>query len=244
MWLFVVLAAAAWNFPLAAPSELALPEGFEKLPRDVQEALLLQTRDLQDIQAEIKQYIRYGGVQETRRGYFWAERGGRFRLQYFKPSELVVFDGENLYWYIPENGFSWLLTMPSKKESSLAIPKPFWLKKGATIFYESPWYGPFVGEKEVSFRIAHDKFVYEVLFSRKLQQVIQRKTYEEGQLLHEEVFEEPTSCDGIPFFAKVKVLSYLPRQILSQTHYSHLRCNRGLSPHLFEKPPYPVRAYP
>lgn len=230
------------SFPYKVAGKENLPDGFTTLPIDVQKALLAQEK-LETIEAEIEQLVIQGSFREKRRGYFWANHDGKFRIQYFLPNELVVFDGKNLYWYIPENGFSWVLPAQEKKKFYLPTEKN-WLTSKSRITYEKPWWAKFFPESNVVFFLEQDGFELKLIFSRKLGQVVERVSYQNQKIIYEESFENLLNCDNKPFFAVVKVKAFEGKySVYSETTYKNPRCNKKLSEDLFKKPLYPVRQY-
>ncbi len=199
---------------------------------------------IQDVQAEIRQTIRQQGVDEKRRGYYWADNRGRFRLQFFEPDELVVFDGEKLYWYIASNGFSWVMA-PNDSVRPQTLTQPVWFSRDFFVEYKEPLTSRFWSSDKVSFKVRNPTMVVALRYSRSIRAIIHRELYDmAGNRLLSENFDDPVDCAGKPFFRRVSVVAGHGKwQVSNETEYYHPLCNRGLPNSLFLPPPGPQKIY-
>jgi len=71
-----------------------------------------QLNDIKTIAAEISQTISGPGLSETYKGNYIATHQGRLKVEYYYPyKQLIISDGDTLWWYIPDSKKIWHLSV-------------------------------------------------------------------------------------------------------------------------------------
>lgn len=226
-----------------------MPEGFSELPAKVRQILLNRGNAIQSVEGRIQTDLITAGRIEKRSGYYWAESSGRFRINYFRSDETVVFNGEKLYWYIPENGFTWVM-QSQQKAMKPAVPgqkKPGWLSSDFRIEPDDNWLQRLINADLYSYRIYRDNSdvaAYAVTVDLAYRAVVERITYDRsGREFMIEKLSEPVFYRDTPFFRKVSIRAGRQRGLTNMTVYSELVFNRKRDDSFFRKPPGPYREY-
>jgi outer membrane lipoprotein-sorting protein len=86
---------------------------------EIIDSLTTQLNGINTIKADINQTISGNGLSETYKGNYIATHPGKIRVEYNSPYEqLIVSNGDTLWWYIPDSKKIWYLEINQNKESA------------------------------------------------------------------------------------------------------------------------------
>jgi len=98
---------------------LFIEKGYCKVlsAKEIIDSVVNQLNGVNTIEVEISQIIAGAGLSETYKGNYVTARPGKIRVEYDYPyKQLIISDGDTLWWYIPDSRKVWFLEIRQNKE--------------------------------------------------------------------------------------------------------------------------------
>jgi len=106
---------------IAVLSLLSIEKAYSKAlsAQQIIDSVTTQLNDIKTIEAEISQTISGPGLSETYKGNYIATHQGRLKVEYHYPyKQLIISDGDTLWWYIPDSKKAWHLSVTQNEENA------------------------------------------------------------------------------------------------------------------------------